>query len=258
MSKPQLVTAMGILIVGSEVLDGRREDAHFSYVQRLLAAHQLQLKYAQILPDDAAILEAQIRWAMSQPEPFFCCGGIGSTPDDLTRACAARAAGVGLSPHPEGTRLLKDKWGTEATPARLRMVEFPDGSELVPNPVNQVPGFSIRNGYFLPGFPEMARGMMVWVIERLPLPEGRRGSAAVRLPGAREADLVDLMDVFIAAHPDVSFSSLPCFVPGGTELEFGVSGFLDAVRPAFNDLRTLLDENRLSYRVSRDTAPTSS
>ncbi len=251
MKQVESVAAMGLLIIGSEVLDGRREDAHFAYTRQLLAAHQLQLRYALILPDDAEVLETHIRWAMQRPEPFFCCGGIGSTPDDLTRDCAARAAGVRTAPHPEGTRLLKEKWGAGATPARLRMVEFPEGSALVPNPVNQVPGFSIRNGYFLPGFPEMARGMMTWVLEQLPLPEGRRGAGAVRLPGAREADMVDLMDAFIAAHPNVSFSSLPCFVPGGTELELGVSGFTDAVLPAFADLCDTLDAEGLSYRVSR-------
>ena len=246
--------AFGLIVVGSEVLDGRRNDAHFDYARQLLRAHELELKYALIVPDDEVLLEAQLRWAMARREPFFCCGGIGATPDDLTRQCAARAAGVGLEFHPEGVAILERRWGKDATPARLRMVEFPAGSALVPNPFNQVPGFSIRNGYFVPGFPEMAHPMMAWVLETLYLSGEPRDSGALVLPGAREADLSDLMEAFVAAHPDVSFSSLPRYAPGGTELHLGVSGLRRRVGPAFADLQLRLSERGLMFTVTRPPA----
>ena len=101
----------------------------------------------------------------------------------------------------------------------MKMIEFPKGAVLIPNPVNQIPGFSIANGHFLPGFPSMAEPMTIWVLDTY----YEKGEARVRrtlnLPGAREADLVPFMEAFIKSHPALSFSSLPRFVKGGTEVE---------------------------------------
>lgn len=213
------------MVIGDEILDGRRQDAHVDALRRLLTPIGIDLAYVLFLPDNLVVLTAQLRWAFARPEPFFGCGGIGSTPDDLTREAAAAAAAVPIERHPEGEAILRGRWGKEATPARLRMVDFPEGAALIPNPVNQVPGFSIRNGHFVPGFPEMARPMMQWVIEHHFTAGEPRHAETLILRGVREADLVDLMETFIAAHPDVSLSSLPRFVKGGgTELHLGIKG----------------------------------
>jgi molybdopterin-biosynthesis enzyme MoeA-like protein len=241
------VSGFGLIIVGNEILDGRVRDKHFANTLDLLAERNLALAYALCLPDDAAVIESQLCWAMGRADPFFCCGGIGSTPDDLTRDCAARAAGVSLELHPEGVAILKERFGKNATPARLKMVAFPKGAALVPNPVNQVPGFSIRNGYFLPGFPNMASAMMAWVLDTYVEPGEAKTSSTLVLPGAKEADLVDLMEAFIARHPDVSFSSLPRFTDTGTEVKLGVSGLPEAVEAAVRDLNAALDAAHIAY-----------
>ncbi len=216
----------GLIIIGNEILDGRRQDAHFHNVQPLLTRRNLRLAYTLILPDQADIITGQLRWAFACAYPFFCCGGIGSTPDDITRPCAAAAARLPLVAHPEGTALLERTFGAHATPARLRMAEFPEGATLIPNPVNAVSGFSIRNGFFMPGFPDMAQPMMQWVLDTYYAPGARQASISYAALNVREADLCDLMEAFVIAHPDVRFSSLPLAHPRDRQFEIhlGVSG----------------------------------
>jgi len=255
MGAKETVRGFGLMIVGSEVLDGRVTDRHFVNARDLLGARRLELCYSQVLPDEPGMMEDQLQWAMARNGPFFCCGGIGSTPDDRTRGCAARVAGVPLEHHPEGVEILKRRWGKDATAARLRMVEFPKGAVLIPNPVNQVPGFRIGNGHFLPGFPEMAKPMMAWVLDTWYTVGEAREARELVLSGVREADLVDLMERFIARHPDVAFSSLPRFVERGTELHLGLSGPPGAVARGLGDLRSALDEAGVTYRAARRAGP---
>ena len=245
---PTTPTGFGLIIVGGEILDGRRPDSHFAFARQLLEKNHLVLRYCLVLPDDFEIIESHILWSFARPEPFFCCGGIGATPDDLTRQAAAAAAGVPLEFHPEGVKIITSRFGKGVTEARLRLVEFPKGAALVPNPFNQVPGFAIRNGYFLPGFPEMAQPMMAWVLATHYGPGAERSSARLLLPGAREGDLVPLMEEFVPAHPGLSFSSLPRFTDtGGTEVELGLSGLTPSVQAGLSDLKAMLDKARVKW-----------
>lgn len=237
------VKAIGLIIIGNEILDGRRHDAHFENARGMLTAHNLKLAYSLTLPDEASVITAQLQWAMQTGVPFFCCGGIGSTPDDITRQCAAVAAGLPLVPHPEGTEILRQKFGDRSTPARLRMAEFAQGAALIPNPVNNVAGFSIRGGYFVPGFPEMAKPMMQWVLDTVYEKGAEQASVTYIAQDVREADLCDLMEAFVLAHPDVSFSSLPIAAPRTGfqyELHLGVSGPAAAAIPAAHHLAKAL------------------
>jgi molybdopterin-biosynthesis enzyme MoeA-like protein len=249
--KRERCSGFGLLIVGSEVLDGRKEDAHFATARSLLAERHLSLVYSMVLPDVPDVLEHQIRWAMCRPAPFFCCGGIGSTPDDHTRDCAARAAGVAIERHAEAVRILKEQFGNRCTSERLRMVDFPAGAVLIPNPVNRVPGFRIRNGHFLPGFPQMAGPMMRWVLQTWYELGQEQVAACLTLRGAKEADLVRLMERFISTHPEVTFSSLPAFTDTGTEVELGLKGLPPAVEAGMADLRDLLDAEGIAHEPSR-------
>lgn len=237
----------GLVIIGNEVLDGRRTDAHFSYTRDLLDERNISLAWSMVISDDTEIIESQLRWAFARPEPFFCCGGIGSTPDDLTRNCAANALGVGLEHHPEGVSILQNRFEGEATPQRLLMVCFPKGADLIPNPVNRVPGFSIENGYFLPGFPSMAHPMMRWVLDTCYETGAERDSATLVLPDAKEADLVYLMEQFILTHQSLGFSSLPAFTPTGPAVHLGLSGSPDAVTRGVGELQALLESEGISW-----------
>jgi len=159
----------------------------------------------------------------------FSFGGIGATPDDHTRAAAARAAGVALRLHPDAeaeirARFVNDPKGV--TPQRLMMGEFPEGSEIIPNPYNRIPGFSFRNHHFLPGFPEMAWPMLAWVLDARYAHLNAPGSvieSSIIVREAGESQLIELMNQCVARYRRVKVFSLPRLAPD-RYIELGVRG----------------------------------
>jgi molybdopterin-biosynthesis enzyme MoeA-like protein len=87
----------GIYIIGDEILSGKRKDAHFSKVIELLSERGLSLSWADYVGDSPDRITATLQRAFASSDVVFSCGGIGATPDDHTRQCAARALGVPLA-----------------------------------------------------------------------------------------------------------------------------------------------------------------
>ena len=248
MARKPAPKGFGLIIIGSEILDGRIQDKHFENTRRLLSERNHAMHYSMILKDDPGLILEKLQWAMKREEPFFCCGGIGATPDDYTRQCAADATGVPLQFHEQGLEILRNRPGFEMTPSRMKMVEFPRGAELIPNPVNQIPGFSIASGYFVPGFPSMAEPMTAWVLDTHFEAGKATVSCTLILPGAKEADLVPIMETFTRNHPHVTFSSLPKFVDGGTEVHLGISGLPHDFESGLKDLVEAIEGQGLKWR----------
>jgi molybdopterin-biosynthesis enzyme MoeA-like protein len=199
-----------LIVIGDEVLNGPRQDRHLGAFKEMVSARGHQLAWCWILPDDPAVLTRQLGASMASGEPVFCCGGIGATPDDHTRACAAAAAGLELVRHAEAARLLEERFGADAYPQRIRMAALPTGASLIPNPVNQVPGFGLNAHWFLPGFPQMAWPMAEWVLDQ------HYGSAAEPLHeqalvirGTSESRLIPLMERLGGQFPGLKLFSLP-------------------------------------------------
>lgn len=235
---------IGLVVVGDEILSGRRTDRHLGAVIERLNARGMSLTWARYVGDDRGRLAALLRESMASEALVFCCGGIGATPDDVTRQAAADAAGVDLARHAEGEAILRERFGEEqATDHRLRMVDFPAGAALVPNPVNRVPGFRLERHCFVPGFPKMAWPMIEWTLdtEFAGFARAPAVSRSVRVD-ARESDLVELLEAMGAAHPEVRFSSLPEMRGGGCYVvELGVHGPGGAVDAAFAALQERLE-----------------
>ncbi len=232
----------GLIIVGDEILSGRRRDGHLTAVIERLNARGLGLDWCRIVGDREDHLVATLRETMATGASVFCCGGIGATPDDVTRQAAASAAGVALARHPEGEALLRARFGDSASDLRLRMVDFPAGAELIPNPVNQVPGFRVGEHHFVPGFPDMAWPMIEWVLDT-------RYQAYLRTPRAthsirvvaRESDLIPLLERLGRDHPEVRFSSLPDMSGSDYAVELGVTGAPEEAGTAQQALAAELD-----------------
>lgn len=233
--------AIGALIIGDELLSGKRQDKHLAQLIHLLSARGLKLAWAQYLGDDPQRLQTTLRQTFASDDLVFSFGGIGATPDDHTRACAAAALDVPLVIHPEGKKLVEARFGADAYPHRINMVNIPQGSRLIANPVNQMPGFSLHHHHFVPGFPSMAWPMIEDVLDR----EYRHLFASapdieltVLALHAREGDLIDLMQQMVSRYPEVRFSSLPSF---GTDtlpphIEFGLTGQVSLTRAAMDTL----------------------
>ncbi len=245
----ETIDGFGLIVIGDEVLFGRRQDSHFQHFRELLGSRGLRLLRCWLLPDQAATLTEHLRFSMRQGLPCFVCGGIGATPDDLTRPCAAEAAGVPLTRHPQAAALIEARFGEAAYPTRIRMADLPADSELIPNPHNRIPGFSIARHHFLPGFPEMAWPMAEWVLEQhysalaSPLVEG-----SLRIPETPESALVPLMEAFEGRYPGLKLYSLPHM---GEEswIELGLRGRGD-IEGALAALSQALDEAGFRYRPS--------
>ncbi|MEY2685382.1 MAG: hypothetical protein RJA09_2526, partial [Pseudomonadota bacterium] len=97
---------IGLIIVGDEILSGKRQDKHMPKVLELLAARGLVLAWARYVGDDRDLITAALSDAFASSDVVFSCGGIGATPDDHTRQCAAAALGLPLVLHPQARDLI--------------------------------------------------------------------------------------------------------------------------------------------------------
>jgi len=249
---------IGLIIVGDEILSGKRQDKHLPKVIELLGARGLSLQWARYVGDDRPGITADLRHAFDCGDLVFSCGGIGATPDDHTRQCAAAALGVELQLHPQARLLILERMqdvareqGVAYEPDRadnvhrLNMGVFPAGARLIPNPYNKIPGFSVAHVHFVPGFPVMAWPMIEWVLDQQYTNlhgGGRLLERSVIVYGAMEASLTPLMEAIEARHPGVKVFSLPSVdhPVHGRHIELGVKVMGDPAQ-AFADLRAGLE-----------------
>jgi len=236
---------IGAVIIGDELLSGKRQDRHMLHLIRSLAQRGLELAWVRMVGDDASLLTETFRETLRRNAWVFSFGGIGATPDDRTRACLAAALGRPLQRHPEFVALLQARFGDEAYPNRVLMADLPEGSSLIPNPVNGVPGFTCERHFCVPGFPAMAEPMTRWAIERylagLAPPE-RPVERALRLYGVPESRLVPLLTELEQRYPHLRVSSLPGTRDGAPRVELCVRGIPSGVDIAFADLQRALVE----------------
>ncbi|MBI2306622.1 MAG: competence/damage-inducible protein A [Rhodocyclales bacterium] len=244
------------IIIGDEILSGKRQDKHFAKLAELLGARGLRLSWVEYLGDDRARLTETFRRTLAAGDVVFSFGGIGNTPDDHTRQAAAAALGVELALHPAGVEEAKVRFGDDMTPQRLQLVTFPAGTQIIPNPFNRIPGFMAREHYFVPGFPQMAHPMVEWVLETFYRDQFKSAPVekAFLLTGERayESALLDLMERIVAAYPTLRLFSLPSIQ--GKErrhLELGVEGEPVLVDKAMDEIRAEVEKRGIDW-VWRD------
>jgi molybdopterin-biosynthesis enzyme MoeA-like protein len=233
---------IGAYIIGDEILVGKRQDKHLTTLISALAKRGLRLDWAHYLGDNGERLTAAFRASLSSSDVVFSYGGIGATPDDHTRQCAAAAAGVELRLHPEAEREIRARFSGEVTPQRLMMGEFPQGASIIPNPVNRIPGFSLGDHHFVPGFPQMAWPMVEWVLDtkyRALFNTQEWKEASILVYEAGESQLIPAMKAVEEAFKGVKVFSLPSMGPKGerVHVELGVRGKPAEVAPAMDLLR---------------------
>jgi molybdopterin-biosynthesis enzyme MoeA-like protein len=230
---------IGALIIGDEILSGKRADRHLVQVIATLGKRGLSLDWARYEGDDRKGLTRVLAETFARGDIVFAFGGVGATPDDHTRQAAAAALGVPLQRHPDALAELEAQFGAAAYPHRVLMAEFPAGATVIPNPVNRVASFSLRDHHFFPGFPQMAWPMLDWVLATryAKLAPNERVERAIVVFGAGESQLLPLMNECVARYPQLKLFSLPALLPEGRRrLELGVRGERSAADAAIADL----------------------
>jgi molybdopterin-biosynthesis enzyme MoeA-like protein len=260
----------GLIVIGDEILSGRRQDKHMSKLIELLNERGLSLAWAKYVADDPEQITATLKQSFASGDVVFSTGGIGATPDDHTRQCAALALGTKTELHPTAQELIagriqsmaegdpiKADLSTPENQHRFKMGEFPLGSDIIPNPYNQIPGFRIREHHFLPGFPVMAAPMMAWCLDTYYKDLFHQENWAEQsfiVPKGIESTLTPLMERIEANFPGVKVFSLPSVgdaKKGGVyaqrHIELGIKGNANLLESAWIALRAGTQE--LGYEI---------
>jgi molybdopterin-biosynthesis enzyme MoeA-like protein len=250
----------GLIIIGDEILSGKRTDKHLPKIIELLTARGLSLSWVRYVGDEPARITADLQHAFASGDVVFSCGGIGATPDDHTRACAATALGVPLALHPQARDLILERMREMAAEQgvafepnqpdnlhRLNMAMFAQGADLIPNPYNKIAGFSLGQVYFVPGFPVMAWPMIEWVLDERYAHlqgQGAQQEKSVIVFGIMESTLTPLMEHVEAQFQGVKVFSLPSVdhPEWGRHIELGVKGAPSLIVTAYQVLLAGLTE----------------
>ncbi len=271
----QQTKTIGLIVIGDEILSGKRVDKHMPKLLELLKERGLQLAWAQYIGDDPTRIVETLKQTFASGDVVFVTGGIGSTPDDHTRQCAAKALGVELQLHPEAKELIgqrivemaegdpiKADVNSALNLPRLRMGEFPKGAQIIPNSYNKIPGFHIREHYFTPGFPIMAGPMMVWILDTFYKEYFHQNDYVEKsfiAAGAMEATITPLMEEIEKKYPEIKVFSLPSVgdptkegILSQRHMELGIKGPVEFVDLALQELRTGVEAfNTSTYDINK-------
>ena len=242
---------IGLILIGDELLNGSRQDKHMAHVLGILKARGMSLSWVRIIGDAREEIVANLIQTKVLDDVVFSFGGIGATPDDQTRAAAAEAFGQKFIRHPEAEALIEEKFGESAYPSRILMADLPEKATMIPNSINQVPGFKIEDHHFVPGFPDMAWPMVEWVLDTYyshlkndtPNVEWRWD-----ILGTPESVLLPMMNELLEKFEEVKLSSLPSTVKRGDLIDFGLKGPKAEVTKAAKWLEEQLQGMDVEYK----------
>lgn len=212
------------VIIGTEILNGRREDKHFDFLKKELSNYGHELYATFIIKDDKKLIK-EIYKLIKQDEysVLFSFGGIGSTPDDLTRQISAEVfTNKPLETNQQFKQDIIDKFGNEAYPHRIHMADIPFGSNLIFNSINNMSAFSLQNRFFfVPGFPSMSHPMLKNVIKEH-FSISRQKYRFTFIAKTSENTLITLMKQLPI---EIELSSLPMLNNNIPSVELSLSGY---------------------------------
>lgn len=247
---------IGALIIGDEILSGKRQDKHFAFLIETLRQRGLELSWTGIVGDDPVQLKRLLRFSLESDDLVFSFGGIGATPDDRTRQCVAEIINQPLQPHPDAVAEIEARFGETAYPNRILMGHFPKGADVIPNPINRVPGFQWQHHYFMPGFPEMAWPMVEWILNHhySDLRQTPKTEETIYVINGRESDLLALMNRIVADYPDLKLASLP-HLGQQPHIELSLRGDEAQVKQAMSVVKTAISSAGFEWQDELPVSP---
>jgi molybdopterin-biosynthesis enzyme MoeA-like protein len=237
------------LIIGTEILNRRREDAHFGFVSSVLLSRGHKLTGSFVIEDDPELIVKTIEFIASQENSIlFSFGGIGSTPDDHTRKCAAIALSNGiLYMHKEAKKIIEQKLADKAYPHAIKMAELPKGAKLLENPLNKMPAFSLNERFFfMPGFPQMSHPMVESILQKL-ITEKKELYRYTLTAHCKESEFIELME---SMPKELECSSLPKIHSDGWGVSISVaSEDKTLAKDSFKKFIDMLEDKKIVYAL---------
>ncbi len=235
------------VIIGSELLNGRRKDAHFEFLNGELVKRGFEHAGSFMIYDTPSLMESVYRLIKSdESSVMFSFGGIGATPDDYTREVATLVFRDGQKEYNEDAKkLIVDRFGERAYPNRIEMAHLPINAKLLQNPINQVPGFYLDDRFFfVPGFPEMAHPMVLWALDNL-YPNAKKRYKKIATIETSEESLI----TFMKSLPEsIELSSLPAWKDGKPIVTMALGGYDEReVESYFENLVKIIENSRWHY-----------
>jgi molybdenum cofactor synthesis domain-containing protein len=218
---PDPVQTAALISIGDELLRGDTVDTNKAFLAKELAARGVAVKYGLTLPDDPAVIVRELRRILPDFDVVFTGGGIGPTPDDLTRQAVAAAFGRELVVVAAAAERYSRMTGQPLNPGQMAMCTLPAGCEVLYCDESAAPFFRLEHVYVLPGVPKIMHWMWASIADRFsgtPLHVARFRAAG------RESQYAALMGEFAARHPQLQFGSYPKADESGWWAEITVRG----------------------------------
>jgi len=238
------------VIIGTEILNGRREDKHFHYLRDKLKEYGYTLFASFVIKDDQELMEKIYTMIKSDPKSvMFSFGGIGSTPDDLTRDIASKVfRSSSTKRHEKFFQDIIEKFGDEAYPHRIHMADLPPSSKLLPNPINNMSGFYLDQRYFfMPGFPQMSHPMIDFILENIIQKSFKNTYRKTLKAQTSENELINVMKQI---SQEVEMSSLPIIKGEKREVEISVAGDNEElIKKEFLKFTDELEKKGIIYKI---------
>ena len=236
------------VIIGTELLNGRRNDAHFSFLNKELLKRAWTHKASFVIEDDTNLMKNIFKLIKEDKNSvMFCFGGIGATPDDYTRQIAAEVfTNNKMEFHEKAKELILNQFGEEAYPHRIEMGKLPLNAKLLKNVVNNVPGFYLEDRFFFtPGFPSMSQAM---VIEALDTYYKKNNITTFRKSitiSTGENEIIDFMKDLPSV---IEASSLPKLIDGKKRAVLSMSSESEAIiEEYFFKAQEYLNNKKIEY-----------
>ncbi len=237
------------VIIGTEILNGRREDKHFKFLLEKLLEHGYELYASFVIKDEKELMTKTYTMIKNDPDSvLFSFGGIGSTPDDLTREIAAKVfTNKPLKRNEEFFQAIVAKFGDDAYPHRIHMADLPQNAKLLKNPINNMSGFYLENRFFfMPGFVQMSHPMVEDILENI-LPKNKAKYRLTLKAQTSENELINLMQ---QTPKDIELSSLPILQGEKKEVELSLAGFdKNRIEKEFAKYTDFLKRNKIEYKI---------
>jgi FAD synthetase len=202
----------GIIIIGNEILSGKVQDLNAAYLLRELRPLGVDVKKVSVIPDEVEVIAPEVATFSRQFHVVFTSGGVGPTHDDVTIEGIAKAFGRQVIRHPELERLLRSRYGSDLNEARLKLIEVPEGAQLIREDGLWLPAIAVENVYIFPGIPDLLRQKFESIKERFrERPYVLRKVYVKESEGSIAADLHNLLrefpELMLGSYPDLHNSA---------------------------------------------------